>query len=66
MALTINQEKQIRSGRLDPRPALLEALAKKVGLYRRAQKLPGGEQAVALRKSLLIEIDELLGILGVS
>jgi len=68
MALTVNQEKQIRAARNSvvkdlaaPAPThrvlLLEELASKVKLYRRAQKLPSSNEASDLRKSLLVEID---------
>jgi len=76
MSLTINQEKQLRAARdsvkvIDPtspsihRVLLLEELAGKVKLYRRAQKLPSSNEASDLRKSLLVEIDGLLDCIGV-
>ena len=72
MALTINQEKQIRKSRLAHEApivetvTLLRALARKVGEYRRAQKLPPATKgAHDLRVTLLAEIDVLLAKLGV-
>lgn len=69
MSLTINQEKQIRGSRRIPVPEgpdlpLYHELAKKVALYRRAQKINTAEGST-VRKELLAEIDVLLQKLGV-
>ena len=73
MALTINQEKQIRKARIPevrlPVPSAdlvyYADLARKVAAYRRAQKLPTSKEATEVRITLLAEIDVLLAKLGV-
>ena len=68
MSLTINQEKQIRGQRATASGSIetYRLLARKVALYRRAQKLPPATKDRAdLIRSIAEEIDALLAKLGI-